>query len=96
MFEKRNRHYWIILFISVFIFLIGLTINPRVGVLSVLLIVVAINRVDNKKLKNIGIIIAILITVICVYLSILNLKFNFGIFKSELFKPKHSVPIKSN
>ena len=66
MFEKRNRNYWIILFISFCIFLVGITINPRVGVLSVLLIVVAINTVDNKKLKNIGIIIAILITASCV------------------------------
>ena len=88
MFEKRNRHYWIILFISVFIFLIGLTINPRVGVLSVLLIVVAINTVDSKKLKNIGIIIAILITVICVYLSILNLKISSELINiNNLLKP---------
>ena len=88
MFEKRNRNYWIILFISFCIFLVGITINPRVGVLSVLIIVVAINTVDNKKLKNIGIIIAILITASCVHLSILNLKISSELINiNNLLKP---------
>ena len=88
MLEKRSRHYWIILFISFFIFLIGLNINPSVGVRSALLIGVAINTVENKKLKNIGTIIAIQITVICVYLSILNLKISSELINiNNLLKP---------
>ena len=53
-----------------------------------LLIVVAINTVDNKKLKNIGIIIAILITASCVYLSILNLRISSELKNiNNLLKP---------
>ena len=68
MFEKKYIKYWLIVFLSLFCFILSINTNQiGLAAMAIILLVASNKQCDNKSLQLISKVLVVIVTIITVY-----------------------------